>query len=103
MLIVNTLTEELNAATFMARNGGPRSDQNPADRSLPVITDDVLFWSEESTGTNENKLPQVLPPLQQPSPGVSNMVRIERVRTTIHRLLAGCNVQYKVVPFDHDF
>ncbi|KIJ11834.1 hypothetical protein PAXINDRAFT_101514 [Paxillus involutus ATCC 200175] len=40
--------------------------------------------------SDENKLSQV-----------SNTNLIQRVRTTIRRLLVGCNVQYKVVPFDH--
>ncbi|KIK91721.1 hypothetical protein PAXRUDRAFT_830584 [Paxillus rubicundulus Ve08.2h10] len=52
---------------------------------------------------DENKLSQVSSPLQQPTTGFSNTVLIHSVRSTIHRLLARCNTQYKVVPFDHAF
>ncbi|KIJ11831.1 hypothetical protein PAXINDRAFT_137577 [Paxillus involutus ATCC 200175] len=48
-------------------------------------------------------LSHVSPPLQQPTVGFSNTVPIHSVRNTIHRLLARCNAQYKVVPFDNAF
>ncbi|KIK91716.1 hypothetical protein PAXRUDRAFT_830574 [Paxillus rubicundulus Ve08.2h10] len=52
--------------------------------------------------SNENRLSWV-GPLQQPSDRGSNTSLIHSARATIRRLLARCQIQYKVMPFNHGF